>query len=174
MMEEMSLLERLKHGRDAVATVTVNGVDIGLRILTEQDYQIAHMAAAVMLAEHETDFSMATADAFEAEKALQLIALSAIDPATKKPVFSSPDEARAVLMRGDRDLISEKYLIHERAFSPSGRNLTDSEFTALLEDVKKNPEKALLSDLSIDTLKRLITTLAVQLFESQKESGSSS
>jgi hypothetical protein len=170
----MELLERLKAGRDAIARVTVNGVEIGLRILNEQDYQLAHMAADALLLKHGTEFSLSTADAFEAEKAIQLIALSAVDPETGKRLFANAELARQTLLREDKDIISEKYLEHERSFSPSGRNLTEAEFEVLIEEVKKNPATPRLSALSTDSLRRLITSLASQLSSSPTDSGSTS
>jgi len=170
----MDLLERLKAGRDALAPVTINGVEIGLRILTERDYQVAHMAADAMLNKHDTEFSLATADAFETEKTVQLIALAAVDPQTRKPVFPDANAAREVLMREDKDIIAEKYLEHERQFSPSGRTLSEAEFAELVEEVKKNPVTPRLSALSGDMLRRLITTLASQLSSLPMDSGSSS
>lgn len=170
----MDLLAKLKLGRDALGNVTVNNVKIGLRVLTDQDYQIAHMAADKMLADHDTEFSLSTAEAFEVEKSVQLIFLAAVDLETRKPVFASVDECRATLMREDREIISEEYLKHEQSFSPSERNLTDAQFAALLQDVKKNPASPRLSALSGATLIRLITTLASQLLTLQKDNGSSS
>lgn len=157
----MDLLEKLKAGRDAISTVRVNGVEIGLRILTEQDYQTAGLAADALLRTNGTELSMATADLFEAEKSIQLIALMVVDPATKKPVFVNADEARKVFTREDKEVISEAYIDHERSFSPSGRTMTDADFEALLEEVKKNPATPRLNDLSGAGLKRLITSLAV-------------
>lgn len=170
----LPLIERLKLGRDATASVTVNGVELALRVLTEQDHQIAAMAADAMLIKHETELTMSTADAFEAEKALQLITLATLDPEKKTQAFKDADEARSILIRADRDLISEKYLDHERTFSPSGRNLTEAEFEGLLEEVKKNPATPRLIALSGDGLRKLIVSLADQLSISQKASGSSS
>lgn len=158
----MDLLEKLKAGRDALATVTVNGVEIGLRILTEQDYQTAALAADALLRQHDTELSLATSEAFEAEKSIQLIALMVTDPKTRKPVFADADAARATLTRSDKEIISEAYLEHERMFSPSGRTLTDEEFGALIEEVKKNPATPRLNALSGDMLRRLITSLASQ------------
>lgn len=170
----MDLLERLKAGRDALATVKVNDVEIGLRVLTEQDYQIAHMAADAMLLSHGTEFSLSTSDAFETEKTIQLIALAAVDPITRKQVFPGADAARSILMREDKDIIAEKYLEHERTFSPSGRTLTEAEMEQLVEEVKKNPVTLRLRDLSGDSLRKLITSLAGQLSSLPKDSGSTS
>lgn len=156
----MDLLARLKAGRDALASVEINGVALGLRVLTEQDYQTAALAADALLREHDTELSLATSEAFEAEKSVQLIALMVIDPQTKLPVFANADAARAMLTRSDKEIISEAYLEHEKQFSPSGRNLDEEEFAALLAEVKKNPVTPRLNALSGAGLRRLITILA--------------
>jgi hypothetical protein len=156
----MELLARLKAGRDALGSVTVNGVDLGLRILTEQDYQDAALAADALLARHDAELTVATADTFEAEKSLVLVSRMLVDPVTRKPVFATADQARAMFMRADKQLIMEKYLEHERKFSPSAANMNEAEFAALLEEVKKNPGTPQLNDLSGDLLKRLISSLA--------------
>jgi hypothetical protein len=170
----MELLDRLKAGRDALGSVQLNGVTLGLRILVEKDYHAANFAAVEYFDKNEVDLTLATADTFEAEKTVQLLALAVVDPETRKPVFSSVDEVREVLMRHDKDHLAEQYLEFERKFSPSGRNLTEEEFVSLLEEVKKNPETPRLSDLSGAWLRRLAATLAGQLQSLQRENGSSS
>jgi hypothetical protein len=156
------ILTRLKAGRDALGSVTVNGVDLGLRLLTDQDYQLAGLAADSLLVQNDTELTLSNSDVFEAEKSLQLIALAVVDPKTKKPVFATPDEARGTFTRDDKKLIIEKYLEHERKFSPSGLNLTEAEFAEVLGEVKKNPQTPRLNDLSGDSLRRLIATLVSQ------------
>jgi hypothetical protein len=170
----MDLLTRLKAGRDAIDTVEVNGVQLGLRVLVEQDYTDAALAADALLLTHDTELSLATSDTFEAEKTVQLIARMVVDPATKARVFPNADVARETLMRHDKDKIVEKYLDHERRFSPSFRTVSEEEFSALLEEVKKNPETPRLKDLSGDLLRRLTTSLASQLSSLQTASGSTS
>jgi hypothetical protein len=156
------ILTRLKAGRDVLGSVSVNGVDLGLRLLTDQDYQLAGLAADSLLAKADVELTLSNSDVFEAEKSLQLIALAVVDPVTKTPVFADPTQARETLIRADKTLIIEKYLEHERKFSPSGLNLTEAEFAEVLEEVKKNPLTPRLNDLSGDSLRRLIATLVSQ------------
>jgi hypothetical protein len=158
----MSLLAKLKAGRDVLGSVTINGVDLGLRILVDQDYQTAGLAADALLLKHDTEMSLATADIYESEKSIQLIALAVVDPKTRKPVFANPDEARETLTRDEKKYIIEKYLEHEGAFSPSAMSLSDADFADLIEEVKKNPETPRLNDLSGDLLRRLIASLVGQ------------
>ncbi|RZI43701.1 hypothetical protein EGT07_08000 [Herbaspirillum sp. HC18] len=159
----MDLLQKLKSSRDAIGTVEINGVTLGLRILTDQDYQTAGLAADALLLKHDTELSLSNSEVFEAEKSLQLIALAVVDPVTKAQVFPNADVARATLTRDDKKLITEKYLEHERQFSPSMRTMDDEELTGLIEEVKKNPETPRLKGLSGDGLRKLISSLVSRL-----------
>lgn len=156
----MNLLDRLKAGRQALRPVKINGVALALRVLTEGDYQLAGLAANSMLLAEGVELGIATADVFEAEKTLQLIALMLVDPATREPVFTSVDQAREVLLRQDKEYLSGEYLEHEKTFSPNGGNMSEAEFAALVDEVKKNPVTTTLNGLSGDQLRRLITSLA--------------
>jgi len=158
----MDLLTKLKAGRDILGSVEVNGVTLGIRILTEEDYQVAGLAADALLLKHNTELNMGTSEVFEQEKSIQLLTAALVDPETKKPVFASASQARETLTRDDKEYLSEKYLEHERTFSPSGRNLTEEEFVELLEEVKKNPSTPRLNALSGEWLRRLITSLVSQ------------
>lgn len=156
----MDTLAKLKASRTATKTVTVGDVAIGLRILTEQDRLEAGWAAVAMLDQHETELNVANADLFEAEKAIQLLLRFVIDPDTKKPVFPSADEVRATLAREERNAIGDAYYDFEKEYSPSERTMSEADFTALIEDVKKKRDVTRLNDLSGAMLKRLVLSLA--------------
>lgn len=156
------LLERLKAGRAATGSVAVNGVTFGLKLLTEQDYFDAGMAVDAVMRIKEIPLELGTAELFEAEKAAQLICRFLVDPATSTPVCADANEARSAFTRGENAVVVNEYLEFEKAHSPSGRTLTDAEFNALYEEVKKNPSTPRLNDSSSATLKRLITSLASQ------------
>jgi hypothetical protein len=136
------ILSKLKAGRAAVRRVTLprkdgQGVELGLRILTEGDYLGAGVAAIETLrgCGHE-DVNVANAELFEAAKALELLA------------------------RADKAYLIEQYLEHEREYSPGEANMNAEDFAQLLEEVKKNPATPRLSDSSSATLKRLVQSLA--------------
>ena len=156
------LLERLKLGAQAIAPVRLGDIGLGLRLLTEQDYMAAGMAANAAMKAAGVELSVATADLFEDEKSSQLLALALIDPETRQPVAKSALSLREAITRAQRAELIEHYLEHEKAHSPSGRTLSNEEFSDLLEAVKKTPEMILTSDSSGETLKRLIISLASQ------------
>jgi hypothetical protein len=153
------LLDRLKAGRSAVGQVTVEGVTFGLRLLTEQDYLAAQIATEVAMKEAGLELNLSTAEAFESEKASQLLARALIDPAGGKPVATSAAELRESITRDEKTTLIEAYLDHERTFSPSERTMGEAEFSELMEEVKKNPQTPRLNDSSSVMLKRLITAL---------------
>lgn len=157
-----ALLDRLKAGRTAVKEVTVNGVTFGLRVLTEQDYLLAQINTELAMKEVGLELSLSSAEAFESEKASQLLYLALLDPAMKQPVAQSAKELREAISRDEKSALIEAYLEHEKTFSPSERTMGDAEFSALLETVKKTLENPSLNDLSSATLRRLITSLVSQ------------
>jgi hypothetical protein len=169
-----SILDKIKAGRSVTKEFNLGDVRLGLRLLTERDYQDAGWAANDMLAEFKTELKTSNADLFESEKATHLIQRFLIDPDTKKPIFQSADEVLDTLTREDRAFVGEKYFDFEREYSPSERTMAAAEFDALVEDVKKKPEPTRLNDLSGDLLRRLVLTLAVQLQSLQTDSGSTS
>jgi hypothetical protein len=155
------LLARLRAGRAAVATATLGGVAFGLRVLTEQDYLEAGFATDAAMKAAGVELSVATADLFEDEKASQLLARALVDPGTSQPVAASARDLRQALTRDDRTWLAERYLEHEKQFSPSQRTLSDAELSDLVEEVKKTPATPRLNDSSTATLKRLITALVL-------------
>lgn len=156
------LLAKLKAGRTVTKPFTLGAVQLALRILTERDYQDAGWAANDLLDDRKTELKVSNADLFESEKATHLIQRFVIDPATKEPVFASADEVLDTLSREERNAIGAAYFDFEREYSPSERTMSEPEFMALLEDVKKKPDIASLSDLSGALLKKLVLSLAAQ------------
>lgn len=159
----MSLLEQLKAGKSVVKTVILGNVDLGLRLLSDNDYLEAGLAVIDFFkAKGMLDVNVASSELFEAEKANQLLLRGLVTPGGD-PVADSPLQLRNALSRADKDFLMTEYLDFERQHSPmAGRNMNDAEFEALLDTLKKTPETANLSDLNTDTLKRLITALVSQ------------
>lgn len=153
------LLARLKAGRSALRHVKLGDVEFALRILTEQDYLDAGVEALEAMKARGLDFGMASADLFEAEKATQLLMRALVDPQSGTPVALSPKQLREALSSQDKTWLIERYIDHEKVYSPSERHMTEEQFAELLETVKKTPETARLNDSSSATLRRLITSL---------------
>ena len=156
----MDLLEKLKSGRQAIAKKTLNGLEFGLRVLSEQDYLAAQLATEAAMKAHGLELSLSTSEAWEAEKTSQLLVRALVDPVSGKPITGDAKALREALLRPDKDQMILAYLEHEREFSPTEANLGDEAFAELLEQVKKNPATPILNDSSFATLKRLIAALA--------------
>lgn len=160
----MNLLDKLKAGRGAIARVKLDDeVEIGLRLLTEQDYLQAQIATDKAMSAEGLELNMSTSEAFEAEKTSQLLLRSMVDIDTEEPLTTSAKQLRSALSRDQKNLLISEYLEHEKQYSPmAGRNMDEDEFGTLLDTLKKTPEMVSLNDLNSDTLKRLITVLAFQ------------
>lgn len=154
------LLERLKAGKSAISPVTVGKVKLGMRVLSEQDYLDAGMAAEAVMKEAGVVLSVSTAELFEMEKSGQLLVRFLVDPVSGNAVADDVNELREALSRDEVAHLIEMYLEFEKTVSPSERNMPEEEFATLLETVKKTPEIQLLNGLSSVTLKKLIITLA--------------
>ena len=152
------LLSRLMAGRGAVAQVELGGVPLGLRLLNEQDYQDAGFAVEAEMRASGVALDMASAELFEREKSGQLLARALVDPSSGDPIAASAKELRQALGREDAEFLIERYLDHEKRHSP--KDMSESEFSELLEDVKKNAATTRLDGSSFATLKRIITCLA--------------
>ncbi len=169
----MDLLTRLKTGREAVRVVTLDGVTVGFRLLTDEDYRDAGLAAAALLKDAgEADVRLATADLLEEEKSTCLLSRFLLDPATKQPLFATVGEARRAVTREWKAALLAAYLDYERDCSPSARTLDGADFSALLEEVKKSAGATDLSASSSATLRKLIRSLACQPAASPTGNGS--
>lgn len=154
------LLARLKAGRAAIRRVKLGDVELGLRILTEQDYLEAGIATAAAMRQAHLEVNLGTADTWEQEKASQLLARALVDPDTGRPVAPGAKGLREAVTREQREFLIGEYIAHEREFSPTSGVLSDDEFGRLLEEVKKTPATTSLDDSSFATLKRLVRFLA--------------
>lgn len=155
------LLTRLKAGRSAIRRVNLaDDVIVGLRLLTDQDYLEAGVAAEEAMKARKIEVSVSSAELFEHEQTSQFLARAVVDPDTGERLFQTAEALRKALTRSQKSALVAAYLEHEKTYAPSEGNLGEAEFQKLLEAVKKTPETATLNDLSFDTLRRLIVTLA--------------
>ncbi|MBA4709575.1 hypothetical protein [Aquitalea aquatica] len=154
----MTLLEKLKQAACQRLPVQLAGVQLRLRLLTEEDYAKAGMAAH--LAFTEVEMTPTSADLYERRLANELLLLALLDAEEDKPVFSSVSELAQTLTREQKAFLLEEYLAFERNFNPA--RMREEDLAALLEEVKKTPQTTRLNDLSFATLKKLLRYLASQ------------
>ena len=155
----MSLLEKLKQAGSARHPVSLGEAKLALRLLSEKDYGNAGMAAHLAFA--EIDMTPTSAELYERSLANELLALAVLDAETGKPAFESAAQLAETLTREQKAYLLEEYLAFERDYSPA--RMSEEAFNALLEEVKKTPQTAQLSDSSSATLKKLVRCLASQL-----------
>ena len=158
------ILDKLKQGQNNVRTVNLNGAYVGLRLLAEQDHHDAQLATINALkAAGITDYTTATADIYESEAAAQLLLRAMVDPDTKEQAGGSIQILRKVLTREQRNYLIKEYNEHEKECSPDINNMSEEQFRELFETLKKSPDTIAWDDLSSETAKRLLRTLACQL-----------
>lgn len=159
----MSLLERLKAGKSLIKKVMLGEVELGLRLLSDNDYLESGLDVLDFLkGKGLYDVNLANSELFEAEKANQLLLRVLVTP-SGEPVADSPLQLRKALSREEKDFLMAEYLDFEKQHSPmAGRNMDDAEFETLLDTLKKTPETVNLSALNTGTLKRLLIALASQ------------
>ena len=167
------LLSKIKTGVKHTKMVLWPGSDqsVMLRILSEQERQEAAFAAERYFVKESVSIHMGTVDEYETEKANQMLWRVLRDPATQGQLTKTIAEFRAQITRDERTALVNEYVTFERDVSPSPENMTADEWTAFVEDVKKKPEETLGSFSSSNTLRKLVTTLAAQLSNSQPPSG---
>lgn len=154
------LLAQLKASGSAIRVVVVTGISFGLRILNDQDYLDADLAALAFMKKNEVVFATESAETFEQEKATQLLFRALVNPETGVRAAKTSAEVRESLSRDQKAFLIKEYLEHERQCAPKEETMPEEEFAALLDSVKKKPERMSLSDLSTEALKRLILSLA--------------
>jgi hypothetical protein len=160
----MNLLEKLRSGKSVIKTVTLNGVDFGLRLLSENDYLEAGLAVIDFFkARKIDDVNIANADLFEDEKTIQLLFRALVMPGSGDPVTESVLLLRKSLDREDKAYLIKQYLEFEKEYSPmAGYNMPEAEFETLFDTLKKTPETVNLSALNSETLRRLLVALVSQ------------
>ena len=171
----MDILEKLKAGSRNVKNIMWPGTDtaIAIRVLTEQDYHDASLAVDRIYRDAEVRISMENISDYEAEKNVQLLFRAIVDPDSNQPICKSIIEFRKLLTKDIRNYLITELTAFEKECSPNLETMSDSEFSSLLIQVKKNAETTITSDLSLSTLKKLVVTLAEQLANLQVVNGSS-
>jgi hypothetical protein len=168
----MSLLERLKKGTDNKKIIKYPGTQekIQLHPLSEGERQSAHFAAEDHFKQNGIEISMATVDAYESEKTLQMLYL-AIRDMKGKPLAPTADEFRSQVTIDEKNALVDDYLALEKECAPNQEVMTDVELETLFEEIKKKPE-TLGSFSNIGIARQLISYLANRQQTSLSDSGS--
>lgn len=173
-MSADNLLERLKRGSENKKTIKFPGTEtyVQIRVLSEGERQAAHFATEQHFKRQGIEVSIATVDAYEAEKTIQLL-FRALSDEEGNPLARTPARFAELLTIDEKNALVEEYMAHERDCSPNPETLSDGEIDEILEELKKN--QTIPGSVSSMTIARqLIISLASRLQTLQQASGSTS
>ena len=167
------LLSRIKAGLKNHKITSFPGTDVQVRInlLSESDILDAVAAADQMFKAKTLVVAFHTVNAFENEKAVQMLYRALRDADNVEPLATTITEFRKLLTSEYRAALIEEYNGLSEECSPSPLTLPADEFDRLVESVKKNASETIGSVSSLLTLKRLTLCLAEELASLQKDSG---
>jgi len=175
------LLERIKAGRSNTAIVRF-GASIAdalnddelvtIRLLTTQDVLESTLAADKIFADSGVAVSLQNIKTYEAEKETQHLYRACTD-SEGKPLAPNITKFRQLLTVEDKEYLIDEYNKLAEAANPAIDKMSDADFDALVEAVKKNPS-TVSSVSSTNTLRRLVLSLAFQLAISQTDNGHTS
>lgn len=173
----MSLLEKLKAGKANKKLLKFPGTkeDVLMRVLNAQEILDASFAVETLFKQSGIDLTMTSSDVHADEKTTQLLFRSLRDPQDEsKQVAKDINEFRACISRMEKNALVDEYKAFEKDCSPNPMEMTQEDFDAFVEDLKKNPEETAGSVSSIATARKLIISLVSQLTKLQKDNGSTS
>jgi len=157
----MSFFEKLKRGCKNYRKIKYPGTEqeIVIIVLSNAEFQDAIIEAENYFKGKNITPSK---EMLDDEIATQILARALRDSNNiQKYLVKNSDELRMHITRAEKNSLVEEYNALELECSPNLNTITDEEFSKIWEDIKKNPE-TLLSDLSLNTLRRLLLYLANQ------------
>lgn len=154
------LLEELKAGARNTVERTFPNSDARLRIrlLTAQDILDSSIAADSLFKDKGVGVSVQNVRAYETEKEVQQLYRVCTD-LDGNPLAPNISEFRKSLTVSDKDWLTAQYNELDERCNPSLETMSDADFDALVESVKKNPD-TISSISSTATLSRLARFLA--------------
>lgn len=162
----VDIIAGLKAGKNRIKIIKFPGTDddIGISVLTESEVQEAAFAADMLFKAKSIEINDATANMYNAEVSSQVLCRALVKPDVKKPdgsyerLFKNVDEWKALVSRGVKDILTDEYNAFENEVNPSPIKLSEEEFAAIFEALKKSPENG--NALSFRMQSALITYLA--------------
>lgn len=154
------LLKKLKAGTDNYKDVKIPGTDftVRIRLLSSQDILDASNEADKIFKNADVAVNLQNINVYEGEKDTQHLYRACRD-IDGNPLAENIMEFRGLLTVPVKEFLISEYLKLNEERNPSLDNMSDAEFDALIESVKKNPTS--ISNVSnINTLKKVILFLA--------------
>jgi len=170
------VLSRIKAGLKNHKIVSFPGTDVQVRLnlLSEADTLDAIAASDQMFKAKNIEVKFHTVNAFENEKAVQMLYRSLRDADNVNPLTPTITEFRKLVTSELRSALIEEYNSLSEECSPSPFNLPADEFDRLVESVKKNPRETIGNISSLLTLRKLAHYLAEELVNLQTANGPTS
>ena len=169
----MGLFEKLRAGtenRKIIEWPGCPGAIVGLRVLNDNDYHVAGLAADNIYKAAGVKIAIENAEAYEAEIATQLLYRALSNSEDGSSVAPDITQFRTLLTKGVREKLIDEMQSWQAECSPSPGNMDEGAFDVLFARVKKNASETVQSVSDIAVLKKLIITLASQLSSSQTDS----
>jgi hypothetical protein len=170
----VSQLAQIKAGKRNIKIIDYPGVEgqqVALRVLSNQEIQDAVFSAEQLFKEQGFDVSRTNQDAYDDERSTQILARALREAENpNKPFAASAKELRGLLEKEEKELLLQEYTDFEQACSPRINKMSEKEFEELWQSLKKSPQ--LSSVLNSSTLSGLITYLASRPANLPTDSGS--
>jgi len=159
----MNIIDRIKAGCRNNVVVRWPGTDseITLRVLSKAELHEATFAAHHRFVYSKVSVEAHTIETFKDEETVQILyrALSGVGDETGKPLAASVDKFRANVSSEEISELAQRYEQLQDECSPSMEAMSDEQFDAFLNDLKKKPEPIISSVSSIDFARRLLRSL---------------
>lgn len=170
----MTVLARLAGGLDNYDERVWPGTDqkFRVRLLSEFEEQQAEFDAQRFFENEKIAIGVHNINEFESEKTIRKLYLACVS-ATGDKLTDTIDDFKKFLSRLHRDILVDYYTELCARCNPSIDDITEDDFTAIKEEIKKKPVAA-GSIASLSMLRRLIITLAEELQSSPTDNGRSS
>ena len=168
------LLQRLKLGTSNRKLISWPGTNtqVMLRVLSQQEHQEAAFATERLFKNEKIEVNLITSSEYDNEMATQLLYRAMHDPEKPEEAICSIAEFRRSLSKEEKKSLIDEYQAFEKECSPSPEGLTDDEFAAILESLKKKPETTISGISSISLLKKLLLFTVSPPQNSQADNGS--
>lgn len=156
-----SFLEKIKMGKDAKRTVLWPGTDVQveMRILSRDEIQSAQFAAQELFRKNGIELGFSILDEYQDEVTTQQLYRSLSNPENGTPLASTISQFRQNVTREEISELASAYSEMEEEYSPNHDKMSEDQFKAFYEKLKKKPQEMLSNVSSIAFAKRLVITL---------------
>lgn len=170
------LLKIIKAGTKNKTTINFPGTDkkVDLHLLSNQDTLDATVEADRLFRHLGLVVEFHNVNTYENERSIQLLFRALKNPENGLPVCPDIASFRQLVTNEERSLLIDEYNALVAECNPSPETMKHNEFDALVEGIKKNPEKTLGSCSNLKMLRGLCLYLVHRLPNLPKANGPTS